>query len=393
MSYDALTIDTQPVYAANGRLDEGLLDEMRQYNNGLVKVVLSEITIREIRKFLIEKARKPISDLVMAIRVGGQNGQLSSEQQSALDILKDGMASPEDHVKKQLTDFIKLTGAEVIGIERTSLKDVMDRYFRGAPPFAGKGKKHEFPDAVALLSLEAWAIENGKRILAVSDDKDWSAFAEQSDHIDVIDDLGKAMARLSELADEAEPKAQEILRRIKVSSSEESKRFEQGLADAVESETPYLEFDGPMPGQDEGVTLSLLQYEIDPLADNPPDIDIIRVGTAGFAFRIAINITATVQADIGFYIRDSVDKDYVSMGSASVEQEAEFEAYVLIDVLEVEADDSGTVEFEIESVQLLHAPPSFDVGYIDYSLADDDYDYEPGDWAQVSIKETKSDSS
>jgi hypothetical protein len=64
------------------------------------------------------------------------------------------------------------------------------------------------------------------------------------------------------------------------------------------------------------------------------------------------------------------------MGSTSVEQEIEFDAFLLLEISHFldDEDDEESVVYEIDNLELLDAPSSVDVGYIDYSLADRDYD-------------------
>lgn len=378
MKYDAITIDTQVVYSNDLELDTGLVGQLDQFKDGLVQFLLSEIIVREIHKPLTEKAKATHDALNKAIRAGRSNGQLSDLQCTELEAIRDGMARPSDHAKNQLSSFASRTGAEVVAADTVDVKPLLDRYFRNDAPFASKGKKNEFPDAIALLTLERWATENQKRILAVSNDGDWKSFAEQSDHIDVVEDLGKALEILNDLAEETVPLAMNVLGLVAAGDPDLTQSLRSSLEYAVETETPYLEFDGPMPGEDEGASLSLVDFEILGVDDNSAEIDIVRVGTQGFAFRVPVRVTANVYAEVSFSIRDSVDKDYVPMGSTSVEQETEFDAFLLLEVshfLDDEADEAS-VMYEIENVELLDAPSFIDVGYIDYSLSEPDYDFE-----------------
>ena len=377
MKYDAITIDTQVVYSNDLELDTGLVGQLDQFKDGLVQFLLSEITVREIHKPLTEKAKATLDALTKAIRAGRSNDQLSDLQCTELEAIRDGMVKPSEHAKNQLSKFATNTGAEVVAADTVAVKPLLDRYFRNDAPFASKGKKNEFPDAIALLTLERWAIEKHKRILAVSNDGDWKSFAEQCEHIDVVDDLGKALEVLNELAEETVPLAKNVLGLISAGDPDLTHNLRSFLEDAVESECPYLEFDGPMPGEDEGASLSLVDFEIPGLDDNNAEIDIVRVGTLGFAFRVPVSITANVYAEISFSIRDSIDKDYVPMGSTSVEQETEFDAFLLLEISHfIDDEDEKSVVYEIDNVELLDAPSSVDVGYIDHSLAEPDYDFE-----------------
>lgn len=53
-----------------------------------------------------------------------------------------------------------------------NIKDVFDKYFTDKFPFSKGEKKHEFPDAFALLSVETWCKENNKNCYVFSHDKD-----------------------------------------------------------------------------------------------------------------------------------------------------------------------------------------------------------------------------
>ncbi|WP_300054892.1 PIN domain-containing protein [uncultured Roseobacter sp.] len=380
MSYDAITIDTQPVHANNLDLTSGLIGQLDQYKDGLVEFIISDVNVREIHKALTDKAKAPREALSNAIKKGLANDQLTDAQQTDLQNIHQAMAKPEEHAYKQLSDFLAKTGAEVIKAERVKHSLLLDKYFKNEPPFASKGKKNEFPDAIALLSLEDWAVENRKKILAVSNDGDWKSFAEKSDHLDVIDDLGKAMSRLNTLAEETMPAARSVLRSISNKDKDTIDRLETNLVFAVENEAPYIEFDGSMPGEEDGASLSLISYEVEGLEDGTSDIDIVRVGTNTFAFRVPISIKALLYVEISFSIRDSIDKDYVPMGAKSIEQEIEFDAFLLIKCSKFpdvgDDEDDQKMLYEIDDVQLLGAPSSIDIGYIDYSLAEDDYDFE-----------------
>lgn len=378
MSYDALTIDTQVVYSNGRELGTGLVGQIDQYKDGLVKFILSEINLREIHKALTEKAKSSQDALAKAIRSGSSNGQFQADQVDALKGVQNAMNEPNEHARQQLSDFLKKTGAEIVAADRVKLKPVLDKYFKNEPPFANKGKKNEFPDAIALLSLEAWAVDNGKRILAVSKDGDWKTFADQCSQIDIVDDLGKAMALLNDLAKETIPAAQAVLSAIEIGDPDTIARLQTNLNHAIELESPYIDFDGPMPGECDNSILSLVSYEIEGMEEKTTEIDIVRVGTESFAFRVPVRITANLYAEISFSIKDSIDKDYVPMGSTSITRETEFSAHLLIECsyLLDDQDEASLVVSEIDDVELLGAPDSIDIGYIEYSLADDHYDFD-----------------
>ena len=63
-------------------------------------------------------------------------------------------------------------------------------YFEQMPPFrGGRDKKHEFPDCMALLSLEDYANRAGIQIVVVSKDIGWKQFDEKSEYLYCMDSI------------------------------------------------------------------------------------------------------------------------------------------------------------------------------------------------------------
>ncbi len=113
----------------------------------------------------------------------------------------DADPDPSKIARERLVSFLREIGAERISEQNASMTEIVQMYFSGRAPFALTGKKKaEFPDGIALLSLEQWARENGKEILAVSGDKGWAEYAEKSPCITVVSDLGIALSSLHQQA-------------------------------------------------------------------------------------------------------------------------------------------------------------------------------------------------
>jgi len=76
--------------------------------------------------------------------------------------------------------FIKETKSEIIPYNNITLAEVMDAYLKTDAPFRTGRKKAEFPDAIAVYSLDKWAASNEYKIAAISSDNDWNVFAEKN---------------------------------------------------------------------------------------------------------------------------------------------------------------------------------------------------------------------
>jgi hypothetical protein len=95
----------------------------------------------------------------------------------------------------------------------TTVDGLLKAYFEPAAPFEASGdKKSEFPDAIALMSLEEWARSSGRTILAASADKGWKAFADRSDDIFIQGDLGGALQIVQDDTDTAATAVNRLLR-------------------------------------------------------------------------------------------------------------------------------------------------------------------------------------
>src|SRR5690242_4903366 len=57
MDYDALTIDTQTVETNSFHFDGGLLQQLKQFADGRVEVVISQVVAAEIARHLREKTQ------------------------------------------------------------------------------------------------------------------------------------------------------------------------------------------------------------------------------------------------------------------------------------------------------------------------------------------------
>lgn len=183
--FDALTIDTQAIRKAAFRFDDGALALLKQFNSSPISVVFSTVVIEETTAHLVEEIRRLKADLR---KVARDAPRLLSHPPGLLDEEQIGKIHPESEAKNRIDSFLRGVDAQVIPAGMADLNDITRRYFRTLPPFAGTGnKKHEFPDAIAIASIEAWGKANGKRVLAVSEDKGW--MERSSEFMTVVPDL------------------------------------------------------------------------------------------------------------------------------------------------------------------------------------------------------------
>ena len=197
MEYQLITIDTNVFDGNRLNLEGGMLGQLSQFRTGAPKLILSEIVAQEVQKHLMDKAREATGNLESAIEKATKQKVISKEIEKQLTDIVASFPSYEEIVENRLKAFVESTGAKVVPADSVNTQDLMKSYFSAHPPFEMTGdKKNEFPDAIALLSLEGLAKTTKQKILAISSDKGWRKFASGSEWIDVEEDLAVALERV-----------------------------------------------------------------------------------------------------------------------------------------------------------------------------------------------------
>ncbi|MBL1146180.1 MAG: hypothetical protein D8M28_00600 [Proteobacteria bacterium] len=370
MKYDAVTLDTN-IFTNNGyALEHGLLNQLEQFKKGSVKFILSEIVVKEVLRHITAENVEIRTNLDKAINRARGKRLLTEKTAEKLIKLTEDEPSPKVLAQNRLDAFQKNTGCAVIKADSAEISALIKRYFNYQPPFENNAeKKNEFPDAIALLSLEKNAKENNLKILAVSKDKGWINFAKTSDWIDVRSDFTEALSELQSHAEEAKEVVVAFLNRVVEDyDSEEYKIIktivEQSVADIdfIAEADSYLRAEATFNAEVHFHDFSFL---------NPESISVVQIGKDFVVAEIPIHIDAHASAEFDFYVYDSIDKDEVYMGSRYIEdEEIDFKAAILITL---EIDDNKEMQVvKLTDVELIKVIDRVDFGEIEPFV-------EPGD--------------
>lgn len=367
MKYDALTLDTN-IFTNNGyALEHGLLKQLEQFKKGSVKLLLSEIVIREVLRHVIEENKEIRTNLDKAINRANNKKLLKKETSEQLEKLIQAEPSPEKLAKDRLKEFQKNTGLEIIKADSAEISELVKRYFGYEPPFENNAeKKHEFPDAIALLSLEKHAKEEKLKILAVSKDKGWMKFADSSDYIDVLPDLTEALSVLQTHAEEAQKLVASFLKNLKEEQGSEEYDTIQNIIEQAVSQLD-VDVNADSHHRVEATYSPEIHYHDFSFIDRET-FSIVQIGKDFVVVEIPVHIDAHASAEFDFYVYDSIDKDEVYMGNTYIQDmEIGFDAAILA-TLEIESniesnDDSQTAR--LTDVELIKTIDSVDFGYIE----------------------------
>ncbi len=370
MQYDVVTIDTNIFRRYGWQLEEGMLGQLAQFKEGSVQFCLSEIVLREIYKHLTIEAKAARETIDKARRESRKNNILTTIQAEQLDELWNSIIPAAEASKNRIRAFQERTGMSMIPVKHADIEELVRRYFKPSAPFQPTGnKKHEFPDAIALLSIEKWALSREKKILAISDDKGWKAFGDGSSLIDVVDDFAKALQLLQNDAEEGISRVRAVLSDI---SGDDRLRLlsaiEDGVAEAVSEMDVYADAHSAFQYDAELVTLLFQGFQF--LGqDDEYEFSIVQIGRNKIVVRIAICIRATAECVFSFFIKDSIDKDYVPMGNARAETDTEFDAAILTTFEgNFSSFPAHIMVTELELVEVIDS--------VDFGLVEPDYEEE-----------------
>jgi hypothetical protein len=371
--YSALTIDTS-IFEKNGlKLNKGLLAQLHQFKDNPIKLILSDIVYRELKSHLNRKEKETKSKIASALNDASDYLNCCIDDMEKIKSLIKINYEMENISNLILEDFIRKCGIELVkGEEYCEIKSLIDMYFLHYAPFKESGnKKKEFPDAIALLSLQSWAEENNENLLAVSMDNDWKDFAQDKDNIEVIDDLAKAMYILNKQTDEA---LDSIIYEIELdlTKSQNSRIFES-MYSAIENSINISEISAVSSFKyyidDEQLSLKNI-YILTEENGKRLKVYIIDYDSDKITISITCEVMCEVEVAFNFSVWDSIDKEDVSLGGTRKIVEISYETDVLVNLYGNFLD--GLQNMDIDEIEVTHDSVFVDMGEIS-PFDDEDY--------------------
>ena len=211
--FDLFTIDTNMFIAPDFKFHTGKLQSISNLE-GYIKFALQDVVLKEslkhYKKFISANINESIRNL--------KKIDFFNEVRECINFLEEKQKNIEKLHNSIFNTFIVKSRA--IKIENDiDINKIMDSYFTLTPPFSenktsdrspdddtnfdraktknkkemkrhGKkdDKKHEFPDAIALHSIESFAKKTLKKIIVISNDTGWKNYCTTSENLYAIDD-------------------------------------------------------------------------------------------------------------------------------------------------------------------------------------------------------------
>ena len=166
---DNIYLDTS-IFEANNFLESKRINEiLKLAEEGEIQIVLPVITYYETRNRAIKNIKE----------ANNRFKKYRDETRTLRNIasLKDRFEPLDEEtcIKEFLEEFeARLSAANCVFLEYplVNIGSVFEKYFGEDYPFGGGNKKHEFPDAFALLTIEAWCAKEKVKCFVFSNDKD-----------------------------------------------------------------------------------------------------------------------------------------------------------------------------------------------------------------------------
>lgn len=372
LDYGAITIDTS-VFDNNGiALEKGLLNQLDQFKDGPVQVLVSEIVDYEVTAHLTEKIKGARAKINQALRDARNQLQITDKDVSNARSMIFNSGEDIDVAKARLKDFYDKTGASIIECDgRVDVSNLVSMYFEYIAPFeTGADKKNEFPDALALLSLEEWAESNDVRILAISSDKGWEKYSNTSKRIDVLDNLSDAISHF-----QPHNFAKEIIDTIKDNyvkgiENDVTASIKQGIIDSLDGIDIHIDASSSFYFEEDDVHAVYEDHELYGDPSGTPEVNVIRVEGELLVLQLTAYVTCEVHASFSLSVWDSIDKEYVGMSSTDCSVEEKYPTEVLV---YMSGDFSKGLEYiEVDDVEVIDVPSHVQFGEIELDWGHDE---------------------
>ena len=302
--YDALCIDTCIYEAHAFAFEKGLLKQLEQFAHIQISLVVPEIVHHELEKHLDDHVRAARSKVQRALRLAS-NALMITEQN--LKIVEQIMLGEEDQrlCSVRLAAFYSRTKAELIPSSEAAMGRLVSMYFAAQAPFETSGnKKSEFPDAIALLSLEEWAATSGCRVLVVTTDCGWRDFCEKSESLDSISGLAEALA-LFQPHHSAGALIGELKDQLALGHSGAiPNEIRDAIARAVDDAIVQAEASSSYILEERYVAATYLGHEFHRDSTGTPEIHLIRVATDGIVIQLIATASCEVTAEYSLTLLD-----------------------------------------------------------------------------------------
>ncbi|WPV70560.1 PIN domain-containing protein [Chitinophaga sp. LS1] len=239
----------------------------------------------------------------------------------------------EDEVIHELLSLfeskMQSVGTLIINYPVLNIGNVFEKYFSNTYPFSSGEKKHEFPDAFTMASLEQWCIENSQKCIVISADKDIINY--RSIYLKITSSLGEYLdEKLRKLEIEAKRQKRLDLATKLFEKKRELfiKEIEEWVQNELEDKYTYRKFTPTEIIEIEIYDSDVLLYE-DFQITSINDHSVILTGFAKLIIEVEIEFP---DYNNGWYDEDNQEWNYSGTMKESVSREKNIDITLEVDI-------------------------------------------------------------
>jgi PIN domain len=356
-----------------------LLKKLEQFQDSSTRLILSEIVKEETLSHLMGKARDAQKEIEKSLKQAKEHWRVEDQDLEKIKAIVFGGREAQEVVFERFNQFAELTSLEIVEAQNhVMVGDLIQKYFKARPPFSETGKKkNEFPDAIALMSLETWANNNQTKIIVVTSDNDWKSFCKGSERLIAIDDFAGALGLFQR------QNADDICKYLSEKYEKgELENVKEAISNSLEHQLSDLEIypevsSSYMYEQDSTeVTLNGFEFEL----FEPPNLIFrpVNFDDDSLVVESKLSIDVNIECSFSFSMYDSIDKDEVPFGSGSANIQTNLDVDILISFVGsfVGSLDEIGAEIEVDDVEIeVKKLDEVDFGEIEPDWMGEDSDY------------------
>ncbi|KVA27330.1 hypothetical protein WI44_25125 [Burkholderia cepacia] len=307
------------------------------------------MTLKELRRHLVKKTEEARSSLQKGLAEAVNYWALPEARRHQLYEEIVGNADFAGKAETRLAAFIERCNAERIGVrENLDVDKLIASYFEPKAPFEStRDKKSEFPDAIALLSLESWATKEKTSILFVTKDHGCQTYCGTAERLAAIDDLGTALTLVQERNAHTRQLTNVVAQRIKQGAYP---NFGAQLTEHISENIYYFNF---IP---EATSAFYYDVEIEGEYVDGVSLDATEgtpiLNPVGYVDDV-LTVQGNVKVDLAvagvfsFSVKDGIDRDMVRIGNVRAETNLTVNVEVLYTFEDFENGEPELVEIEV----------------------------------------------
>lgn len=365
MEYGAIALDTCVYERGSFKFESGILHQLTQFKKSPVKLLQTEIVHRESIGHIAKNIKSAIDEVDRSLNSARRHLFTSEDDlKTAKNILCGGFIDPLAVADKRISAFYKASGAVLVEAKKNvDMANLVEMYFSSLPPFENnKEKKSEFPDAIALLSLESWALANKTKIIVVSTDSGWESYCKSSDNLLCLNDLDDALSKFI-----THGKLKEIIKYINeeeliLRSHYFNSQIQGKIMSAIESSNPEVFARGSVNGVYEVFSIKYLDHQYVRDYNQNLIIKLVKVLEHAIVLKIEAIVNYEIEVNFNFRVKDRSERKNIYLDDELHVSQDEFCAEILVH-LEGKFSESN-MDAEIKDIEILNEIEVIDLGFV-----------------------------